>query len=115
LFNFITTSITHKKREIGVLRALGSRSNDVFGIFYNESLIIALINFVLALIATNIIIAFINNWLRNTYGLLITFLNFGIRQIILMLFVSVLVATISSFLPVFRIARKKPIDAIRNR
>jgi len=115
LFNFITTSISNKKREIGVLRALGSRSNDVFGIFLNESLIIAFINFVLAFIIALGVVIYLNNFLRSEYGILITFLNFGIRQVFLMLVVSVGVAIIASFLPVYRISHKKPIDAIRNR
>ena len=33
LMNFISTSINYKKREIGVLRALGARGSDIFGIF----------------------------------------------------------------------------------
>lgn len=115
LFNFITTSITQKKREIGVLRALGSRSFDVFSIFYNESLIITFINYVLAVIATNIVVIILNRYIRNEYGILITFLRFGLRQLIMMLLISILVATISSFLPTYRISHKKPIDAIRNR
>jgi len=51
--------------------------------------------------------------LRNEYGLQITLLNFGIRQVALMLAISVAVALISSFLPVYRLSRKKPIETIR--
>lgn len=115
LFNFISTSINYKRRDIGVLRAIGARSKDVFGIFFNESLIIALINFALALIATIGSILLLNNYFKREYGLFITILNFGIRQVLLMFVVSVGVALIASFLPVYRIARKRPIDAIRNR
>ena len=43
LFNFISVSITHKKKEIGILRAVGARSTDVFKIFYAESAIITII------------------------------------------------------------------------
>ena len=53
LMNFISTSISYKKREIGILRAVGARSSDVFKIFFSEAFIIALINFFLA-IATSI-------------------------------------------------------------
>ena len=113
--NFIATSINQKKRDIGVLRALGSRSSDVFGIFYNESLIVTLFNFLLSTILTGVLVFIINSTLRKNYGLLITLLNFGIRQILLMLLISILIATISSFIPTYRISRKKPIDAIRNR
>ena len=45
LSNFIATSISYKKQEIGILRAIGARSNDVFRIFFLESFIIAMINF----------------------------------------------------------------------
>jgi hypothetical protein len=48
LMNFIATSISYKKREIGILRAVGARSSDVFKIFFSEALIIALINFTLS-------------------------------------------------------------------
>ena len=50
LSNFIATSISYKKQEIGILRAIGARSNDVFRIFFLESFIIAMINFVLSTI-----------------------------------------------------------------
>ena len=52
MLNFISNSVILKKRQIGVLRALGARGTDVIGIFANEALIIALINFVLAIIGT---------------------------------------------------------------
>lgn len=115
LANFIGTSISYKKQEIGILRAIGSRSNDVFGIFFSESLIIALINFVISTIGVAVITLIINGFIRNGAGLLITVLHFGIRQILLLLIVSVGIAALSSFIPVKKIASKKPIDAIRNR
>ncbi len=114
LLNFITISISYKKREIGVLRAIGARGRDVFKIFFSESFIIAIINFVLALIGSFVVCLLLNNMFRNDYGILITLLNMGIRQVLLILGVSLLVAFISSYLPVHRIAKKKPIDAIRN-
>ena len=36
LMNFISTSISYKKREIGILRAVGARSSDVFKIFFTR-------------------------------------------------------------------------------
>lgn len=115
LMNFISTSISYKKREIGILRAIGARKKDVFSIFYYESLIIAMINFVLSIIATFTVVTILNNVLRNEYGLVITILNFGVRQVAILLGVSILVAIISSLLPVMKIAKKQPIDAINNR
>ena len=115
LANFIGTSISYKKQEIGILRAIGSRSNDVFRIFFAESFIIAMINFVLSSIGVFVATVIINQLMRTEVGILITILSFGIRQLVLLLAVSIFVAFIASFLPVKRIASKRPIDAIRNR
>ncbi len=114
LMNFIATSISYKKREIGVLRAVGARSSDVFKIFFSEALIIAAINFVLSTAAVIAAIIVTNTWMHNS-GITVTLLHYGIRQFVLMLLVSVGVALLSSFLPVYNIARRKPIDAIRDR
>ena len=115
LSNFIATSISLKKQEIGILRAIGSRSNDVFRIFFAEAFIIAMINFFLAIVTTGVVSAIINSILRDDIGILITILSFGVRQIGLLLLVSLAVAFISTFIPVKKIASKKPIDAIRKR
>ncbi len=115
LSNFISTSIAYKKQEIGILRAIGSRSNDVFRIFFAESFIIAMINFVLSTASVGIITAVVNSALRKEIGILITILTFSVRQVLLLLVISIGVAFIASFLPVKKIASKRPIDAIRNR
>lgn len=115
LSNFIAVSIAYKKREIGILRAVGARSGDVFRIFFTESLFITLINYALSLVGTFVGTYFINNILRIEAGLLLTILHFGIRQVLLMLVISVGVAAVASFLPVYLIAKKRPIDAIQDR
>ncbi len=113
--NFIATSISYKKREIGILRAIGSRSNDVFRIFFAESFIIAMINFGISLGGTIAACALLNSLLRYEVGLLLTVLNVGVRQVALLFGICLVVAAIASFLPVRRIAAKRPIDAIRDR
>lgn len=115
LANFIGTSIAYKKQEIGILRAIGSRSNDVFRIFFAESFIIAMINFVLSATGVGVVTSIINHVLRNEIGILITILTFDIRQVALLFLVSLGVAFLASYLPVKKIASKRPIDAIRDR
>ena len=114
LMNFISVSISYKRHEIGILRAVGARSSDVFKIFFSESFIIALINYVFSVIAAIVAVFFINRAFRDQ-GLSVTLLRFGIRQLILMFLISLAVAAIASFLPVWNIARRRPIDAIRNK
>jgi ABC-type antimicrobial peptide transport system permease subunit len=115
MLNFISTSISYKKREIGILRAIGARSNDVFGIFFNESFIIATINTFVAIIMSIVACYFINKMMRTELNYNANFLFLGIRQILLIFAISVFSAFVASFLPVKKIASKKPIDAIRGR
>ncbi len=115
LANFIGTSISYKKQEIGILRAIGSRGNDVFRIFFSESFIIAMINFVLSALGVLAATLIINYVLRYEIGILVTVLSFSIRQVLLLFAVSVLVAFLASYIPVKKIASKRPIDAIRDR
>ena len=115
LMNFISTSIAYKKREIGVLRALGARGSDIFGIFFNESMVIAMINFVLAAVTTIVGCYFINSAVLSGMNMEIVLLNAGFRQVVLIFAISVAAAFIASFIPTFKISRKKPIDAINNR
>lgn len=113
LMNFIATSISYKKREIGILRAVGARGTDVFKIFFNESLIIASINWLISSVVTGVIVYAINTVCREEYNLVITILHFGIIQLAIMFIISVSVAFVASFIPVYRVSRKKPIEAIR--
>lgn len=113
--NFIATSIANKKREIGILRAVGARGVDVLKIFLTESILIALINWILAVFASGALTAFINGYIRNEFQVLVTVLNFGLIQVVLLLMIAIVIACIASAFPVLQISRKKPIDAIKDR
>ena len=109
--NFIATSISQKKREIGILRAVGARSFDVFKIFFSESFFIAALCSVLALVGCFVICHFIN--LRLTESIGASLVVFGIPSVAVLLGVALLTAVISTFLPVYKAAKKKPVDSIR--
>lgn len=113
LFNFISVSITYKKREIGILRAVGARSTDVFKIFYSESAIITAICYVLAMIAAFIISAVLNAELAAEIGINIAIFVFGPVSWLIMLGIALATSLIATFLPVYSIARRRPVDSIR--
>ncbi len=115
LANFISNSITYQKKEIGILRAIGSRSADVFKIYFAESFVIATINFILSAAASWAIMTFaINPNISAAIGGF-TIFSFGIIPILVILGVSYLSAFAATYLPVKHIARKRPIEAIRNK
>ena len=109
--NFISTSISYKKREIGILRAVGARGFDVFKIFFSESAIISIICTVISTVGSILICNFINKALSS--GLGISLFVFGPASFFVMVGIACLTAVVATFLPVFNAARKKPVDSIR--
>jgi ABC-type antimicrobial peptide transport system permease subunit len=113
LFNFISVTVTSKKREIGILRAVGARRIDVFKIFIVEAFIITIscfvISSVLSFIACSVINRFTSN---NVFGL--SALDFNLINIALLLVVSIAVAFIATVLPVRKASKKAPVDSIRS-
>ena len=111
LLNFISVSISTKKKDIGILRAVGARSSDVFKIFYAEAFIIALICFVLASVVSFVVCFELNKTMVEAVSMKL--LNFGPINIALVFGISFLVSVIATFFPVYMAARKSPVEAIR--
>ncbi|MBO4652356.1 MAG: ATP-binding cassette domain-containing protein [Lachnospiraceae bacterium] len=111
--SFVASSIVYKKREVGILRAIGSRGSDVYRIFGSESCAIALICTVCASILTAVLTGAANYFLIRSFH--VSLLQFGLKQILMIAAVAFGTALIATFLPVYMFARKRPIDAIRGR
>ena len=109
LSNFISLSISNKKKEIGILRAVGAREGDVFKIFIAESLTIAIICSILALVGTAFVCYALNSSVLEQFGFAILVITFPT-----ILLIVILVAIFATLLPVLKIARKKPVDTIRS-
>ncbi len=113
LFNFVSMSISNKRKEIGILRAVGARGIDVFKIFFAETGIIVGICTLLSIAGTVAVCAILNTVLKTQLGLSIALFVFGIVSVVMMIAIALVVAFVSTFLPVFFAARKKPVDSIR--
>ena len=110
---FIVTGLHGKKQQIGIMRALGAGSRDVFAIFFTEGLLVAAISAVLATTLTAVTAIVGSALLRNLFELRLTLLNFSLRQAVMIFTLSFGIAIIASIIPILRIARQKPVDAIR--
>lgn len=114
LFNFITASISAKKKEIGILRAVGARGTDVFKIFFSEAFIIAAICIILSIIFTGVFAGLINNSVSNDSGITVSLFNFGFLSVSMIIGIAVVSAFISTFFPVYFNSKKKPVESIRS-
>ncbi len=110
---FTILSIREKKQQIGIMRALGAGSKDVFSIFFTEGLLIAAISAVLATVLTAVTAIVGSALLRSLFDLRLTLLNFSVRQAVMIFVLSFGIAIVASIIPILRIARQKPVDAIR--
>ncbi len=110
--NYIAVSISSQTKEIGIIRAIGATKADVFKIFYSECLIISLINFVLSTIAAWIVSFILNASIVKDLGLEIIFISFGVRQVALLLALSIFTALIACLFCTYAIAKRKPVDCI---
>ena len=112
LSNFISVSISHKRREIGILRAVGARSLDVFKIFFSESFFITALCVFLSLVGSLVICSVINGILVEMLGA--SLFVFGILSVAVLIGVALVTAVLATFLPVYNAAKKKPVEAIRS-
>ena len=113
LFNYISTSIISKKQSIGILRGLGSNSRDIFRIFIIESLVIAIINGLLACGVAYVGCLLVNMYIQTKMNFTISFALFGFRQVIIMMLGSIVTAVLASLVPIIRICKQKPVDLIK--
>ncbi|MBQ8519351.1 MAG: ATP-binding cassette domain-containing protein [Agathobacter sp.] len=111
LSNFISISISYKKQEIGILRAVGARSLDVFKIFFSESFVIAAICVAISTIASITLCATINELLISLISA--SLLVFGITSLLVLIAVALVTVIVATFLPVWSAAKKKPVESIR--
>lgn len=113
LYNYMSTSIANKKRSVGVLRALGAGGKDILFTFLTESLLISVVNGILANVFAVIGVNLVNAYIVKIMNISVHFALFGLRQVFVISIISLLTAILSSALPIFKITKKKPVELIR--
>lgn len=112
LMGFINTSIRFRKKEIGILRAIGCRRSDIFKMFLVECIGMMIICLGISFIILPILCNSINGFLNHTAYLPENLLNFGINQALLVTLIMIMLTVIASILPMLKIVKNKPIDVI---
>lgn len=113
LFNFIAVSISSKNKEIGILRAVGARKNDVFKIFILEALIITTICFVISAVLSGGLCTLINMYTFKN-ALKIILLEYSAINVAILFIISSIVSFAATILPVTKAANKSPVESIRS-
>jgi ABC-type antimicrobial peptide transport system permease subunit len=112
LMSIINSSIKYRKKEIGILRALGCRSIEIIKMFLYESIILMLIALGVAFLIIPKIINAINTIVIKSVFVNIEVLKFGTEQMLEIAGIMLIIVILANVIPVRRITKMKPIDAI---
>ncbi len=113
LFNFISASINAKRKDIGILRAVGARGIDVYKIFMVEGAAITLFCFALGALGALLVCSLINPVLISAGLLSFGMFYFDWVNALVVLAVAGATAIVSTAVPVALTVKKKPVEAIR--
>ena len=114
VINLISFSITNRKKEIGILSALGTSNRDIVKIFILETLIIAVVCFVVSIVAAGVLAYEFNVAYGEYLPNVIPFMRVDVFTILTLAVASFGMMLLAALIPIRRIAKLKPIDAIRN-
>lgn len=111
ILNSMYTSVLERKREIGILKAIGARREDILKIFLIEAGIIGLIGGIIGTIG-GFLISFIVNIIGRFTGTEIA-VSYNPTIILIALGFSFLLGLIAGFLPAFQASKQQAIDSLR--
>jgi hypothetical protein len=114
-YNFISTSVRERRRDIGIMRSLGINRATVANVFIFESIFIAICQIALGITACFVGFHFASN-LFASMGLdpSVNLISFTASTPLLMIALSIGSLALATFLPILRITRKQPAETIRN-
>lgn len=112
IMNTMYTAILERTKEIGVMKAIGARNNDILLVFVVEAGLIGLIGGVLGVLL-GYIVSSIGGSIAAASGFALLKPAYPVALIIGCLVFSLLVGATAGFLPARRASRLKPVDALR--
>jgi ABC-type lipoprotein export system ATPase subunit/ABC-type antimicrobial peptide transport system permease subunit len=111
--SYISYSIQVKRKEIGILRALGVSKKEVTKIYFMQSFTILLLSYCLSVVFSLISIAIQNSEISDSWNLSIKLLYLDFKVYIASFLLVCFISTISTVIPVHKSIIMQPINAIR--
>ena len=113
IINFISTSISYRKKEIGILRAIGASKKDISRVFNAETFIVGLSSGVLGILVTILLNIPINIIIKNIVNIS-NISKLPILGAIILVLISVLLTIIAGLIPSKVASKKDPVEALRS-
>jgi len=110
IMNSMYTSVLERRKEIGVLKAIGAKRQDILNIFLLEAGLIGLIGGVLGTIG-GFLLAFGVNFIGSQLGTNLA-IAFNLNIVLIALGFSFILGLLSGFLPAYRASKQEAVDAL---
>ncbi|MFW6046644.1 MAG: ABC transporter permease [Candidatus Woesearchaeota archaeon] len=109
--NTLFTSVNERTKDIGIMKSLGARNEDIFNLFLSETIIMTFISYLIG-VGIGSAIAYGGIQVINEMGLSLTFVFEPYYALGLLIF-SMVFGIVSSLLPARKAVKLDPIDAMR--
>ena len=113
IYQFTSFIMESKRGEIGILRALGAGKRDIVILFLMQSLLLSLLQAAGGAVVMLALVPSVNAVVSSGVNAQIVFLRFSFVAFVIELAVSVVVTALSALLPIAKVAKMSPVDAIR--
>lgn len=107
-------SVLERRREIGILRAIGARKFDIFSVFNAETFIIGLIAGFIGILVTAIGCIPVNLIAKAVFDVEYDIAILSIPASIILIFISVFLTFVAGLIPSTSAAKKDPVEAINS-
>ncbi|MBU1140972.1 MAG: FtsX-like permease family protein, partial [Firmicutes bacterium] len=111
--NVISVSINSKKKEIGILRAIGYSGGHVSAIFLYESILLGFITLIIVLGLQPVIVKILNLVIAKADYQYVKFFSVEIITGLILFTITILIPVVSTVYPIYRISKLKPAECIR--
>jgi len=115
IMNFMFNSISSRKKDIGILKSLGARNKDIIKIFIIEGLLLSFLSILFNILITYLLFQLLNNTMMYIEYNSINPFYINLKLISLSAIYIIISILISSIIPLLKISKMKPIDAINKR
>ncbi|MBO7560974.1 ABC transporter ATP-binding protein/permease [Candidatus Saccharibacteria bacterium] len=107
-------SVYERKKEIGILRAIGASKRNISNIFNAETFIIGFLSGIFGIATTYILIPIINAILHHFTGDIPLSASLAIESAFILIVISVILTILGGLIPARSASKKDPVEALRS-